>query len=208
MSKVRAIRSDREEEEEEDRSIYVWGSMGYQGVLSKILVASSNLAGDLVSEKFDKVLGVDYAVRDQWVDTGIAGSKVHMVGQCPSVPLHLVELAEEMTIQPRVSRGQAPPLILGHHFWDSNVEVVNFSHAGIQLCNVCIRNQRVQLVTCNAPAPTRKPTKLTEKGGTCSEGVNQNPHARPQALERPRVPPPYLLTPPTLPLQKEMRCCG
>ena len=66
MSKVRAIRSDREEEEEEDRSIYVWGSMGYQGVLSKILVASSNLAGDLVSEKFDKVLEVDYAVRDQW----------------------------------------------------------------------------------------------------------------------------------------------
>ena len=61
---------------------YVWGLMGLPGSLARIMIDSSNLVGDMVSEDFAQQANLAGEACRKEIKTAATASKMQIIGRC------------------------------------------------------------------------------------------------------------------------------
>ena len=120
--------------------------MHNRSILSKVLIDSGNLFGDLISEEFATLLKLKLHGTERSVGTAAANGCVTILGKTAPVKLYLEGISEAVTIHPYVVRKLAHPINLGQAFLRRHQADMSFREKGIQLR---IKNSTAMLTTAN-----------------------------------------------------------
>ena len=71
---------------------YVWGLMGLRGGLARIMIDSSNLVGDVVSEEFDQQANLAGEACQKEIETATSAGKMQIIGRCYPVNLRITRI--------------------------------------------------------------------------------------------------------------------
>ena len=104
-----------------------------RSILTKTLIDSGNLFGDLISEEFAKLLSLPLSGQAKTVGTANSEGSVTILGKTRPLKLHLEGISETVTIHPYVVKNLAHPINLGQSFLRTNNADMHFRNDGVQL---------------------------------------------------------------------------
>ena len=104
-----------------------------RSILTKTLIDSGNLFGDLISEEFARLLSLPLSGQAKTVGTANSEGSVTILGKTRPLKLHLEGISETVTIHPYVVKNLAHPINLGQSFLRTNNADMHFRNDGVQL---------------------------------------------------------------------------
>ena len=94
----------------------MWGLMGTPGNLARIMIDSSNLVGDVVSEEFTRQANLTGESCRKEIKTATTAGKMQIIGRCHPVKLRIAGIETSFEIQPWIVRGMKKVVNLGQQF--------------------------------------------------------------------------------------------
>ena len=102
-------------------------------MLTKVLIDSGNLFGDLISEDFCKSLHMPIYGSPQKVGTANKAGNVEIIGKVRPFFLYFESVQTAVRVEPHVARGLAHPVNLGQDFLRRNEADISFRAKDVQL---------------------------------------------------------------------------
>ena len=112
---------------------YLRAKVFSRNILTKVLIDSGNLFGDLVSEQFAKLLSLKIQGTPRNVGTASANGSVTILGRTSPIKLYFEGLPQPVTIEPYVVKELAHPINLGQAFLRRHDADIYFRNVGVQL---------------------------------------------------------------------------
>ena len=112
---------------------YVWGLMGLPGSLARIMIDSSNLVGDMVSEDFAQQANLAGEACRKEIETAATASKMQIIGRCYPVQLRIAGIGTSFDVQPWIAQGMKNMVNLGQQFLSRNGAQLTFTEGKVSL---------------------------------------------------------------------------
>ena len=101
--------------------------------MSKVLIDSGNMFGDLISEELAMLLSLRITGQPKTVGTASSNGSVSILGKTKPFKLYLEGISDAVTIHPYVVKDLAHPINLGQNFLRTHNADMNFRKCGVQL---------------------------------------------------------------------------
>ena len=112
---------------------YVRVKIRQRPLLTKAIIDSGNLYGDIISEQLAKDLGLKIKICPANVGTAAAGGSVKVIGKVQPIDIYIEGIKHPITIRPSVVTNLAHHMNLGQDFLRNQQADMNFRPGGIQL---------------------------------------------------------------------------